>query len=143
MQKLKDALHGKAVEIVLLLVAVPLTLLGGKLGGWLEKNILAGLTLQAAAQLLGALLGLLLVATAYILALLFRTSNTTKLLFWRGIEFRKGRNGVWMAFCPKCHVPLHLPDVSRQLLTCPANCGWGLGFNMDSQQVLEFMESLK
>ena len=42
------------------------------------------------------------------------------------IEFRLGKRtgGVWMPFCPKCHMPLHDPDLEFWGATCSGDCGW-------------------
>jgi hypothetical protein len=44
------------------------------------------------------------------------------------IEFRRGKRtgGVWMAFCPSCHLPC---DMSKGLLLCSdQKCGWKILF---------------
>ena len=50
-------------------------------------------------------------------------------LHWT-MELRRGKrtDGRWMAFCPKCHMPLvgqQNPKNGRYLGCCSAVCGWG------------------
>jgi hypothetical protein len=45
----------------------------------------------------------------------------------RMVELRRGKRtgGVWMAFCPKCHLPAGYDEGSGGLVYCPSgNCGW-------------------
>jgi len=41
------------------------------------------------------------------------------------IEFRRGKRtgGVWMAFCPKCHMPTNLIHDGSGIM-CSTECGW-------------------
>jgi hypothetical protein len=42
------------------------------------------------------------------------------------IEFRRGKRtgGVWMPFCPKCHMPASVDDDGDFSIGCSAGCGW-------------------
>jgi hypothetical protein len=45
---------------------------------------------------------------------------------FRGIEFRRGHRtgGIWMAFCPSCHLPL-VEQVNHKIFAiCSKHCGW-------------------
>lgn len=47
--------------------------------------------------------------------------------FVHAVEFRKGTRtgGVWMPFCPKCHLPINLPgDADVPYCTNRGGCGW-------------------
>ena len=43
-----------------------------------------------------------------------------------GMEFRRGlrTGGVWMAFCPKCHIPLIEEANGKIVAYCNSKCGW-------------------
>ncbi len=44
------------------------------------------------------------------------------------IEFRRGKRtgGKWLAFCPKCHMPVieHKKSSNERLICCTSTCGW-------------------
>lgn len=144
MEKLKDVLRNRTVEAVLLLAAYPITLLGGKLGAWLEKGILSTLTAPETFRLLGSILGLLLVACSYIMVLLVRASKRKdSVCIWRTVEFRKGPKtlGQWIACCPKCHLPANVSEMFRMQVHCSGNCGWIS--EMDSEEVKAFLDRLE
>lgn len=143
MQKIKDLLYSKTTEAILLLAAVPLAWLGARFGGWLEQNILSGITPQAAVRSAGTLLVLLLYSIAYILVLQFRLSNRRRVVIWNGIEFVRGKNRAWSPCCPNCHVPIGLSDVHKTFISCPANCGWRAGDHLSSKDVIDFIEMLR
>jgi len=48
------------------------------------------------------------------------------------IEFRRGprTGGKWLAFCPKCHMPVNDTDYN-QMNMCSALCGWQASRNCD------------
>lgn len=48
------------------------------------------------------------------------------------IEFRRGKRtgGVWMPFCPKCHMPVHDPDLEIYGIACSGDCGWMSRYNL-------------
>lgn len=59
-------------------------------------------------------------------ALVAKHAEDVRLL--AGVEFRRGQRtgGVWLGFCPKCHLPVNeelLAGGNRAAL-CSALCGW-------------------
>jgi TolA-binding protein len=62
----------------------------------------------------------------------------------RMVEFRRGKRtgGKWMAFCPKCHMPVGDGQnmVGGPMAFCTAGCGW-LGTSMSVEQARRELEA--
>jgi len=54
-----------------------------------------------------------------------------------GVEFRRSRRtgGQWLAFCPRCHVPLQ-NHKGVTFVTCTEKCGWQSLLNTDDLREL-------
>lgn len=60
---------------------------------------------------------------------------------WRTVEFRRGKRtfGYWVAFCPKCKMPVH--DNGFSNISCSGNCGWKC--EMQSKELNRCLEELE
>lgn len=69
-----------------------------------------------------------------------RQEHTEEVILWKIVEYRRGKRtfGRWRPFCPKCHLPLEVPDYSE--IRCPANCGWTA--HLRKKDVLEVIDGL-
>lgn len=58
----------------------------------------------------------------------------------KGIEFRRGKRtgDKWMAFCPKCHLPVSHRDGRIDVLCSDMACKWHIRLdNMDVSQIIK------
>jgi hypothetical protein len=60
----------------------------------------------------------------------------------KGIEFRHGKRtgGIWMGFCPKCHMPaedawIPRPRGREKIVQCSARCGWQVFMELNLEAI--------
>lgn len=72
-----------------------------------------------------------------------RKEHEEEVVIENGIEFRRGRRtrNKWMAFCPKCRMPVLQSEDERWAL-CTADCGWeGVQIQDPLAQIITVIET--
>ena len=111
------------------LIALPATVIGIVVNHFAGSSGQVSLTAQTVINLLLLVGGIVLsvggVAYSYFQELQrLKEEHTEQVLVHTGIEFRRGKRtgGVWVAFCPSCHIPV---DTQTAYVRCPLpKCGW-------------------